>query len=124
MANHVHLLVQLTEANLARGMQHLHGMYGSDFNSRHGRVGHLFQGRYGVTVVRDEAHFLATVRYIALNPLAAGLCESADAWAWGSHAPLVSGTWPTWLDADELFAALDLSGDDRRARYRSFIEAA
>ena len=37
-----------------------------------GWSGHLFQGRFGA-VVMDEPHLLAAARYIALNPVVAGL---------------------------------------------------
>jgi putative transposase len=47
MENHVHLLVETPAANLAGGMQRLHGWYAESFNARHRHVGHLFQGRYG-----------------------------------------------------------------------------
>src|SRR5215207_1121344 len=47
MDNHVHLLIETPEGGLGRGMQTLHGLYAETFNKRHGRSGHLFQGRYG-----------------------------------------------------------------------------
>jgi REP element-mobilizing transposase RayT len=46
MGNHYHLLVETPEANLSRGMRHLNGVYTQEFNRRHGRVGHLLQGRF------------------------------------------------------------------------------
>jgi REP element-mobilizing transposase RayT len=122
MPNHVHLLVQLTEANLGRGVQHVHGLYGRDFNARHGRVGHLFQGRYGVTVIRDELQFLTAVRYIALNPVAAGLCAAADDWDWGSYPAVMDGTCPRWLDTDQLASLAEWDGEPRQC-YRSLLEA-
>src|SRR6476659_7057647 len=53
MDNHVHLIVETPEPNLAPGMQRLHGEYAQMLNERHGRVGHVFQGRYGSVPVRD-----------------------------------------------------------------------
>src|SRR5690242_13743227 len=47
MTNHVHLLLETPEPNLSHGMQQLHGGYALSFNARHGRIGHVFQGRYG-----------------------------------------------------------------------------
>src|SRR5215471_8401 len=43
----------------------------------------LFQGRFGA-VVMDEAHLLAAARYIALNPVVAGLVRRAEDWPWSS----------------------------------------
>jgi REP element-mobilizing transposase RayT len=38
MDNHLHLLVETPEANLASGMQWLHGRFAQLFNERHDRV--------------------------------------------------------------------------------------
>lgn len=46
MDNHYHLLAETPEPNLSRGVRQLNGLYGQGFNRRHGRVGHLFQGRF------------------------------------------------------------------------------
>jgi putative transposase len=81
MKNHVHLLLETPEPNLAMGIQRVHGLYAQEFNERHGRVGHLFQARYGSSRVRTEAHLGALVDYLALNPVEAGFCD----WPWSSH---------------------------------------
>jgi len=46
MPNHVHLLMRPTVHPLARLMQHVNSAYCGWFNRRHGRVGHVLQGRY------------------------------------------------------------------------------
>lgn len=43
MSNHYHLLIETPEANLARGMRQLNGVYIQRFNRAHLRVGHVFQ---------------------------------------------------------------------------------
>ena len=44
-------------------------------NRRDGQGGAVFQNRFGLTVVADEAAAVAVLAYIDLNPFAAGLCE-------------------------------------------------
>ena len=51
MDNHDHLLIEKPEANLSRGLRQLVGVYTQRFNRRHGRVGHLFQGRFNAILV-------------------------------------------------------------------------
>jgi hypothetical protein len=46
-------------------------------NARFRWTGHLFRGRFGAVVV-DEPHLLAAARYIALNPVVAGLVSRAE----------------------------------------------
>jgi len=45
MDNHFHLMLETPTTNLSRTMQWLGTSYGRWFNRRHGRIGHLFQGR-------------------------------------------------------------------------------
>ena len=55
-------------------MQWLHGKYAAAFNERHGYSGHVFQGRYEAERVTSDAQLLVAAAYVALNPVAAGLC--------------------------------------------------
>ena len=84
MTNHYHLVVTTTRANLSRAMQQLNGRYAERWNRRHERVGHLFQGRYGAQLVQDGAYFLTVCRYVALNPVRAGLVTAPERWPWSS----------------------------------------
>jgi REP element-mobilizing transposase RayT len=84
MENHIHLLVETPHPNLGKGMQFLHGTYARDFNDRHGRSGHLFQGRYGSVLMKDDNQFQIVKGYIELNPVTAGLCDAAEDWPWSA----------------------------------------
>jgi REP element-mobilizing transposase RayT len=46
MTNHYHLVVETPDGNLSKGMRQLNGMFTQATNRRHGRTGHLFQGRF------------------------------------------------------------------------------
>ncbi|HRV31801.1 MAG TPA: transposase, partial [Kiritimatiellia bacterium] len=56
MPNHVHLVVETPLANLDRFMGSLLTGYTVYFNHRHGRTGHLMQGRYGAQVVEGNEY--------------------------------------------------------------------
>ncbi len=111
MPNHIHLLVETPKANLAVGMHRLHSPYAQAFNRRHGKVGHVFQGRYGAVRVTTDAYFLTVVRYIAVNPVAAGLVSVSSEWPWSAHRAL-SGheDRPSWLGASRLHDLLSGAG--------------
>src|SRR4051812_28426682 len=115
MDNHVHLLVETPEANLGFGMQRLHGSYALSLNQRHKRSGHVFQGRYGSTWVKDEPQLWTVVRYVALNPVEAGLGEAVD-WRWSSHAAILGGGGPGWVDVDRLLSFFWAGGGGPLAR--------
>jgi hypothetical protein len=53
MANHIHLVAQTRRGNLSRWMHWLMVSYTVYFNWRHGRGGHLFQGRYKSFLVEE-----------------------------------------------------------------------
>ena len=73
MTNHYHLIVETAEGNLSKGMRQLNGVYTQASNRRHGRIGHLFQGRFKGILVDKDAHLLELTRYVVLNPVRAGL---------------------------------------------------
>ncbi len=51
MTNHDLLLLEAPDANLSKGMRQLNGVYTQDVNRTHGRVEHLFQGRFKAILV-------------------------------------------------------------------------
>ena len=89
LGNHYHLLVETREANLAVGMQVLNSSYSHITNQTHGRIGHLFQRRYGSQLLADEDHLMEVIRYIPLNPVRANLCRRAEDWTWSSYPALL-----------------------------------
>jgi putative transposase len=86
MENHYHLLVETPNANLDGAMQRLNGTYAIRFNRQHERTGHVFQGRYGAKLITDDDYALTVVRYIAANPVRAGVCSAPEEWQWSSYA--------------------------------------
>jgi putative transposase len=86
MSNHVHLIVvPHTSQALARALKHAHGRYAAYWNARQWSSGHVWQGRF-YSCPLDEAHLWAALRYAELNPVRAGMVESAERWRWSSAA--------------------------------------
>jgi len=89
MPNHVHLVaIPKEKQSLARLFGVAHHRYAKRVNAIHDWRGHLWQERF-YSVVMDETHTLAAMRYVELNPVRAGLCQHAVEWPWSSiHANL------------------------------------
>lgn len=122
MDNHYHFLVEIPEANLCRGMQRLNGRYTQAFNRRHGRVGHVFQGRYKAILVEKDAHLLELCRYIVLNPVRAGMVAEAGEWRWSSYNEVLrGGSGESWLAADALLGLFANRRKEAMARYACFV---
>jgi putative transposase len=91
MTNHVHLVVWPEQAeSLSRAIAETHRRYSRAVNFREGWRGYLWQGRFG-SVLLDEPHLLAAVRYVERNPVTAGLVERAEDYPWSSARAHVWG---------------------------------
>ncbi|MFZ5668323.1 MAG: transposase [Pseudomonadota bacterium] len=91
MPNHVHLILTPSDATgMAKALGEAHRRYTTHINERYGWTGLLFQGRFA-SVVMDEAHLLTAFRYVALNPVRAGLAPRAQDWPWSSVRAHLAG---------------------------------
>lgn len=91
MPNHTHLaVVPSSESALSRAISDAHQRYTYEINQREGWRGHLWQGRY-FSFAMDERYLRATVRYIELNPVRAGLVEKPQDYPWSSARAHLSG---------------------------------
>ena len=124
MGNHMHLLIETPEPNLGFGMQWNHGQYARHFNQRHRASGHRFDGRYGNRRAKSDRQLYAAVRYIARNPVEAGMVSAPEEWLWGSHRAVLLGAPPDWLDVDGLLGFFGALGGTPLDRYRQLVEAA
>lgn len=88
MPNHVHIIaVPSDEDGLRRVFRYVHRHYTGYINARLRTTGHLWQGRFS-SVAMDEAHLVAALRYVALNPVRAKLVKRANDWQWSSSRAL------------------------------------
>lgn len=121
MPNHYHLLCETPHGRLAKMIRHINGDYARSFNSRHRRVGHLWQGRYKAILVQDGPYLLECSRYIHLNPNRSRLTRPAERYRWSSYRNYI-GAAPAcvpWIVTEKIVAAFD--GD--RRRYREWVES-
>ena len=124
MTNHYHLLIQTPGADISRGMHRLNGIYARWFNWRHDYSGHVFERRFHDELVEGHAHLLELTRYIVLNPVRAGLEQTAGKWHWSSYnATIGRRPRPAFLTTSWVLSLF--SEDPARARelYAEFVEA-
>jgi REP element-mobilizing transposase RayT len=152
MDNHYHLLVELREANLSRAAQWLNVSYSLWFNRRHGRCGHLFQGRFKSVIVDSKQWGLGLSRYIHLNPVrtgklglskpeqqrmragASGAPEAAVVrkrtsqlrrYRWSSYRAYIGlAKAPEWLECQTVLKLGGGRKGEERRNYREYVEAA
>jgi REP-associated tyrosine transposase len=91
MPNHVHLILTPSDGeSLRTALGDAHRRYARRINFAHGWTGYLFQGRFA-SYPMDDAHLMAAVRYVELNPVRARLAGRAEDWLWSSARAHVTG---------------------------------
>ena len=110
MTNHVHFLIRTPEANLGEGIKHVHETFATETNRRYDEHGHVFGERFYNGLVERDAHLFGCFRYIARNPVVAGVCRDPAAWEWSSHRALAGHQAPPDFLATD--AALGFFADD------------
>jgi len=122
MTNHYHLVVETPEGNLSKGMRHLNGQYTQASNRRHGRTGHLFQGRFKGILVDKDSYLLELTRYVVLNPVRAGMVKHPGMYLWSSYRAMMGeAPSPHWLATDGLLSQFGSRRNDARRRYEKFV---
>jgi REP element-mobilizing transposase RayT len=123
LTNHYHLLVETSPSALSKGMQHLNAVYAQCFNSVHQLDGHLFQGRFYAGCVEANGHLLELTRYMARNPVEAGLCRAPAEWAWSSYSALLGlRAAEVFLEVDKILSLFSPRRTDARLILRRFVD--
>jgi putative transposase len=76
-------------------------------------------------IVDTDQYLLVLCRYIALNPVRAGLVRSPDQWRWSSYSATIGRSpRPSFLTIDPVLRQFgDGSPTELRRRYASYVEA-
>ena len=87
MPNHWHLLLKTYEdGSLSRLMRQISQIHTQHFHIQRRNIGsgHLYQGRFKSHLIDSDNYFLAAIKYIERNPVAAKLCNRVEDWRWSS----------------------------------------
>ena len=124
MVNHFHMIVHISSGgDLSRAMAYFKSQYAKAFNKKYNKSGHFWGDRFRSTIVQDDRHALACLRYIDRNPLKAGLTEHPSKWYLGSFNSYAYGySHPILpLQPHPSYLALAKSKAKRRAIYLDFV---
>jgi REP element-mobilizing transposase RayT len=122
MDNHYHIVIETIEGNLSQGMRQLNGVYTQNSNRKHGRVGHIFQGRYKAILIEKEAYLLELSRYVVLNPIRADRVNDIADWKWSNYSAMIGKELlPEWLETDWLLSQFGASKNEAIIAYKNFV---
>lgn len=94
MPNHFHLLLKQKEGNgISTFMRRAINSYTRYFNTKHARVGSLFQGVFKAIRVETDEQLIHLSRYIDLNPLVSYVVKDKDFmdYPWSSLSEYLKG---------------------------------
>ena len=119
MTNHFHILLETSETEPVIFMKQLARCYAIYFNRKYTYTGHLFEGRYKACLVKDDAYFLQTSRYIHLNPVKAKMVEHPEDYPWSSYRTMLGMGDDKITEINRTRAYF---GKNAGIRYREFVE--
>lgn len=94
MPNHFHfLLKQTVEGGIAKFLSQVTNSYTRYFNTKHKRVGPLFQGTFKAVHIETDEQLIHLSRYIHLNPLVSFVVKEKDflTYPWSCLPDYLSG---------------------------------
>lgn len=122
MSTHYHLILDVADDVLPKGMHALNFRYASHFNFRHAMKGHVLGRRYGCRRVVDEEDLRGLFKYVALNPVEAMLCSKPEDWVWSSYAATVGLREPaSFVDPSLVLALFSDPIELARAALRRYV---
>lgn len=119
MPTHIHLVLkQLQEEGIVIFMGNILNSYSRFFNIRTSRKGPLWESRFKNVLVETDEQLLHLTRYVHLNPVTAGLVESAEEWRYSSIKEYLSKR----KDLEGI-CDFDSSIELEKLNYKSFIDS-
>jgi REP element-mobilizing transposase RayT len=121
MGNHYHLVMQISERGLSRGMCELNTAYAATYNVRHGRMDHLFGKRFWSELITTDAYLLEACRYVVQNPVRAGICAACEDWRWSSYRATVGLATPEpFLAVKDVLGFVASGGRNEIEQFRDY----
>lgn len=84
MNNHLHTIIIAEKSVLISIMKRINISYAMSYNTKHERIGPVFQDRFKSEAITDESYLLGAIRYIHNNPVKAGIVNKVDDYKWSS----------------------------------------
>lgn len=118
MPNHFHLLVkQIKDGGIHEFMSKLLNSYTKYYNTKHDRIGPLFQGQFKAVPIKNEFQLVQLSRYIHLNPLVSDVTKEYENYAYSSYPDYINSS----VDHFITIASQVLSNFKSSQDYKDFV---
>lgn len=118
MSTHYHVFLRLRKPTLSSGFKRVNVRYARYFNDKYNKRGHVFDARFHAKIAEGRFAQLETIRYVALNPVKASICDRGEQYPWSGYGATIG----CYADDEvvDVRALLTLFGS--RAAYRKYVE--
>ncbi len=123
MDNHYKLLLEMKSTPINLIMQRLNTSYGLHYAHTPQSSGALLGNRYTAEEIIEPDSFSTVIKYIALNPVKAGIVQKIGDYRWSAHFELAQKR-EGLVQAHRLYELLGKSVDRGRAIYLELIQNA
>jgi putative transposase len=91
MDNHYHMILESGDIPISKALQLLNTSYSKYFNKKYNRSGGIYEGRYASLLITSQRYYYQLLKYMAFNPVEAGIVKNAKDYKWGAHQHIRSG---------------------------------
>ena len=125
MQDHYHLIVELPDTNLSKGMRQLNGIYTQHVNRRYRQQGPLFQGRFKSIIFEKQKYLLPLCRYVVTNPARLAEPEPWASYVWSSYRATAGQVKnpPSILHTADVLNEFGKRKTSSQRKYREYIHA-
>lgn len=117
MPTHIHLVLkQLKKDGISLYLKNILNSYTRYFNTKHNRLGPLWESRFKSALIKNDNQLLHLTRYIHLNPVTAYLVEKPEEWLFSSYLEYIE------KDDKSAITSYDNLIDIDQTRYKNFVE--
>ena len=119
LSTHFHLLASSPEGRISYAMMRIQNSYARYLNRKRRLDGPVFRGRFGSRPVRSRRYYTTLIRYIAFNPVGAGLAKRVFDYPYASSRFFASHRSTAWFDREGVARTLGWrsNADELVARY-------
>ena len=123
MDDHYHLVVEVPEANLSKGMRQLNGVYTQHVNRRHDQGGPIFHGRFKSILLEKKNYLLPVCRHVVTNPVRLKGAPNFSSYKWSSYRALAGQVkTPTFLHKADVLSHFGKREKDAQRKYREYVK--
>ena len=120
MTNHYHLLIETIDSEIWDIMKRIDQIHARYFNTKYGRDGGVFRGRYKSSEIESDEYFLQTSRYIHMNPFVANMVKEPSEYIWSSYRTFLGIIDDKLTDVTK---TLKYFKNESRILYKDFVES-